>query len=205
MAAMKVIGSVVSVPRGAPIYSEGDRADGWFKLVDGAACTSTLLADGRRQIAAFILPGQLFGFDAPSEHHFSAESLTRTTLLRYPRSAIERLADSDLQVGRQLRALAYERLCAAHGRLLLLGRKSAHERLATFLIEMRDHAPNPDLIDLPMSRGDIGDYLGLNLETVSRAFSAFRQRGAISLPSPCTVRVLDDDALEVLASGDGDK
>ena len=199
---LRAIGTVVSVERGGEIYAEGDRAESWYRLLSGVGCTSRITADGRRQIGGFLFADDVFGFDAPERHGFGAEALTAVTLMRFPRTGIEALAREDADFGSCLRQLAYDRLSAAHGQLLLLGRKSSSERLATFILEMRDRMSAGDLIELPVSRVDIADYLGLTFETVSRTFSLLRQLQMIALPSPSCVRVLDCCALGELAAGD---
>jgi CRP-like cAMP-binding protein len=196
---LKTVGTSLSLSRGDRIYAEGDDTDAWYRIVSGTACTYRIMPDGRRQIGAFLHPGDFFGFEAGQSHRFAAEALGEVQAVRYPRSRLERLATQDADFGRHLRDIACQRLDAAHDQLLLLGRKTALEKVASFLLEMMRHATADTALHLDMSRGDIGDYLGLTLETVSRMFSQMRQMGAIALPTTHSVRILDRTTLTGIA------
>jgi CRP/FNR family nitrogen fixation transcriptional regulator len=193
---LQSIGAVLVVGRGQEIYAEGGVADHRYKVVSGAVRTCKLMQDGRRQIAEFLLPGDFFGLAAFDRHLFSAEAIADTVLVRYPRRRLDALADTDARVGRQLREQVCSNLAAAQKRVVLLGRKTAEERVASFLVEMVDRAGDEDAVELPMSRYEIADYLGLTVETVSRTFTQFRKTGIIALEHAHRVRLLDRAALE---------
>ncbi len=196
---LRSLGTIQSLSRNGRIYAEGDETDAWYRIVSGTACLYRIMPDGRRQIGVFLLPGDFFGFEAGPTHRFAAEALGDTKVVRYPRNRLERIADKDPDFGRRLRDIACQRLDAAHDQLLLLGRKTALEKVASFLMEMIRHAPDSAFVHLDMSRGDIGDYLGLTLETVSRMFSQMKHLGAIALPAANAVRVLDHEMLASIA------
>jgi len=196
--ALRPIGSVVTVARNDEIYAEGDRAEYCYKVVSGAVRTCKLMLDGRRQIGEFLLPGDCFGLDALNCHFFSAEAVADTVLIRYPRKGVEAMAERDLRLAGRLRDLAYRSLAAAQERVVLLGRKTAQERVASFLLEMAERNDHVDEFDLPMSRYEIADYLGLTVETVSRALTQMRKDGTIALPNAQRVTLRNRDALEDL-------
>jgi CRP/FNR family transcriptional regulator, nitrogen fixation regulation protein len=193
---LQAIGSVATVVRGQEIYAEGDRTESCYKVVSGAVRTCKLMLDGRRQIAEFLLPGDVFGFEAPGRHMLSAEAVADSVLVRYARRQLEALADGDARVARRLRDQVCRSLTAAQQRVVLLGRKTAEERVASFVIEMVDRAGEDDAVDLPMSRYEIADYLGLTVETVSRTLTQLRKAGTIALPSAHRVELVDRQALE---------
>jgi CRP-like cAMP-binding protein len=196
--ALDAIGTVMAVARGAELYSEGDAADSWYQVKSGVLRTCKLLPDGRRQIDAFLSPGDFLGFEGLPEHSFGAEAITSATVVRYSRARVERLAAENARLGARLLQVTLRRLSEAHEHLLLLGRKTAEEKIASFILEMLGSASDRDVIELPMSRSDIADYLGLTIETVSRTFSALKQDGVLALPSAHRIVVLDRAALEEL-------
>lgn len=195
---LHAIGGILAAARGQEIYAEGAAADHCYKVVSGAVRTCKLMLDGRRQIAEFLLPGDFFGLEAADRHLFSAEAIADTMLVRYPRRRLDALADADPRVARRLRDQVCGNLAAAQKRVVLLGRKTAEERVASFLLEMVDRAGEDDAVELPMSRYEIADYLGLTVETVSRTFTQFRKAGIIALESAHRVRLLDRSALETI-------
>ena len=156
------------------IYGEDEPAEFIYKVVSGAVRSYKLLADGRRQIGAFHLPGDLFGLEASGCHQLTAEAVVETKVVLLKRRILEALAAQNVQIAYKLWTAAAENLRSAESRMLLLGRKTAQERVASFLVEMDDRCGGKGRIDLPMSRRDVADYLGLTLETVSRAISQMR-------------------------------
>jgi CRP/FNR family nitrogen fixation transcriptional regulator len=156
------------------IYNEGDEARSYYKLISGVVRTCRFLTDGRRQINAFLLPGDLFGFECGTTHRLSAEAVVGCTVIAYRRRGLEIV---DQQV------FAYVLSCLEqtreHG--LLLGRGSAAQKIAAFLLEMAERGESDTLVELPMSRQDIADYLGLTIETVSRTLSHMERDGTITL------------------------
>jgi len=163
------------------IYGEDEPAEFVYKVVSGAVRSYKLLADGRRQIGAFHLPGDLFGLEASNRHQLTAEAVVETKVVLLKRRTLEALAAQDVQIAYKLWTAAAENLRSAESRMLLLGRKTAQERVASFLVEMDDRCGGKGMINLPMSRRDVADYLGLTLETVSRAISQMRSSGLLSL------------------------
>lgn len=198
LVAFERIGSRRSIARGAEIFAEGDRADCWYKVVSGTVRLSKLLADGRRHIAEFYFAGDCFGLDKFPERLFSAEAVTDAIVMRYPRRATEQLIDERPHLARSLHDMTLRDLTNAQIRMLLLGRMSAPERVATFLIDMFERRDATRALDLPMSRNDIADYLGLTIETVCRVLSAFKRDGAIDIPSPHRIELRDRAALAAI-------
>jgi CRP/FNR family nitrogen fixation transcriptional regulator len=171
------------------IYGEGEPAEFIYKVVSGAVRSYKLLADGRRQIGAFHLPGDLFGLEACGCHQLTAEAVVGTKVVLLKRQTLDELAARNVQIAYRLWTAASENLRSAESRMLLLGRKTALERVASFLIEMDDRCGGKGVIDLPMSRRDVADYLGLTLETVSRAISQMRAGGLLNLVNARQLRL----------------
>lgn len=174
---------IVRADREEEIVGQGEAAEYCYVVVSGCVRTVRLMEDGRRQVGEFLLPGDMFGWEALEEHDFSAEAVTAATLRRYPRRGLELLADRDHELARRLRELSARKLRAGRERMMLLGRKSASERIASFLLEMaeRTGAGDGSPIELPMSRTDIADYLGLTIETVCRGLTHLQRQGTISI------------------------
>jgi CRP-like cAMP-binding protein len=179
---MQLMGAAMAFARNAEIFGENEPADYLYKLISGTVRTYKILSDGRRQIGGFYLPGDVFGLELGDEHTQSAEAMTDAKVLVIKRSALTGLAGRDATVARDLYTLTARELRRAQDRLVLLI-KSAQERVASFLLEMAERAPHGDAIELPMSRQDIGDYLGLTIETVSRTFTALEGLAAINVPT----------------------
>ena len=198
LVALECIGTRLSFSRNDEIYAEGDGSDCWYKVVSGTVRVCKLLADGRRHIAEFCLSGDCFGVDGGGERGYSAEAVDDVIVMRYQRKATERLIDQNPALARHLRDAMLRDLANAHGRTLLLGRMTATERVATFLLEMFDRRDRTRGLELPMPRTDIADYLGLTIETVCRILSLFKRDGVIVIPSPHRIELLDRDALEAL-------
>jgi CRP/FNR family nitrogen fixation transcriptional regulator len=187
---------------GESVYRCNDPIEHWYRVVRGAARKSALSGDGRRHIVDFMLPGDLFGFGLARSRHFCVEAIFPGTLIaRYPRMSVERLADADPLIARNIRELAFETIVRLQGRMVILGRSKALERVSSFLLEMADRSRMSlnHAVFLPMSRYDIADYLGLAVETVSRALTELRRRHAIAFRSVRQVRICDRAALEGLA------
>ena len=178
----EAMGATMKFSRNVEIYGAGEPAEYLYQVVGGAIRTSRFLIDGRRQIGGFYLPGDIFGLDAGDDHAYSAEAVVDSKVAVIKRSAVIGLAARDGEVARQLWALTWRELARAQDHMLLLV-KSAHERVAGFLLEMASRRPERDEIELPMSRQDIADYLGLTIETVSRTLTNLETEAAIALPS----------------------
>ena len=194
------LGSTRCLAKDEPVFAEGDRAAYFYKVVSGAIRTSKLLSDGRRQIDAFHLPGDIFGLESGEEHRFTAEALGAATVIAYRRCGLEVLASTDAAFSRQIVAAMMRSLERAQEHMLLLGRKSAMEKIATFLLDLSARL-DEDQVDLPMSRTDIADHLGLTIETVSRSLTQLERQKVIALPAHRRSIVLcDKQALRRLDS-----
>jgi CRP-like cAMP-binding protein len=182
LAALEEIGTRQSARRGEEFYLAGDPAEFCYRIVSGSVRTVGVDADGRRQIADFLLPGDLFGFDSLGTHHLSAEAMADTVVVRFPRRAVEALAQQHGALAMHLRDITMRTLRRAHEKMFLLGRKSASERIALFLMEMagRTSGKERGAIALPMTRADIADHLGLTIETVSRNMAQLCRDGTIA-------------------------
>jgi CRP/FNR family nitrogen fixation transcriptional regulator len=165
--------------KGTEIYGEKEPADYVYQVKIGAVRSYKLLSDGRRQIGAFHLAGDIFGLENGGEHRFTAEAIVQTTVRLIKRRSLELVAESDALVARNLLSMTTDNLQHAENHMLLLGRKTSLERVAAFLIEMDGRLTAASVIALPMSRRDIADYLGLTLETVSRAISRLHELGIL--------------------------
>jgi CRP/FNR family nitrogen fixation transcriptional regulator len=168
-------------------------------VVSGAVRTYKVLENGRRQICAFYLPGDIFGFEAGDTHMASAEAVGETHVLVVKRSAIMNRADHEKDLARQLWEATAQELRRFQQHMLLLI-KSADERVAGFLIEMARRTTKTAAVELPMSRQDIADYLGLTIETVSRTFTQLEQTGLIALPTSRRVELRNYNALKQLSA-----
>jgi CRP/FNR family nitrogen fixation transcriptional regulator len=165
-----------SYKKDAEIYGEEEPAEYVYQVVKGAVRSYKLLSDGRRQIGAFHLPGDVFGLESGPVHRLTAEAIIDTTVRLIKRRAIEQAAATDVHIVRGLLNMTTGSLKHAEDHMLLLGRKTAMERVATFLLEMDRRLAVAGMMALPMCRRDIGDYLGLTLETVSRALSQLHEQ-----------------------------
>ena len=199
---LKTVGQAMTVQRGSELFAEGDEADHLYQIRSGVLRLCKLLPDGRRQIEQFGLPGDLVGFEPGTIHNATAEAVTDCVIIRYRRSRVEGIASNDPRLARNILGLAIKQLSDAQRRLVLLGRNTAMERLAFFILEMMERTDAAKCIELSMSRTDIADYLGLTTETVSRLFTNLRQDGIITLPNANRLVVHDLAALEALAEGD---
>jgi CRP/FNR family nitrogen fixation transcriptional regulator len=199
VSSIEMIGAPMNFTRNAEIYGEDEPADYLYKVLSGAVRTSKILADGRRQVGAFYLPGDIFGLEVGNSHALSAEAIINSKVLVIKRSAIISLADRDGDVARQLWALAGSELARVQDHIVLLV-KTAQERVAGFLLEMAKRAAAGNTIELLMSRQDIADYLGLTIETVSRTFTSLENEGAIELPTSRHIVLRDLTTLRRLNS-----
>src|SRR5437660_6004976 len=153
------------------IYGEDEPAEYVYQVVTGAVRSYKLLSDGRRQIGSFHLPGDVFGLESGTAHRLAAEAIIDTTVRLVKRRSLEQAAGVDVKVARNLWTMTAGDLRHAEDHMLLLGRKSAMERVANFLLEMDRRLAVAGLMALPMCRRAIGDYHCLTLETASRGFS----------------------------------
>jgi len=174
-----LVASEFSYRKDEEIYGEDEPAEYVYQVISGAVRTYKLLSDGRRQIGAFHLPGDVFGLETGAAHRLAAEAIIDTTVRLVKRRSLEQAAAVDVQVARKLWTMTAGDLRHAEDHMLLLGRKTAMERVATFLLEMDRRLTVAGMLALPMCRRDIGDYLGLTLETVSRALSQLHSQGVL--------------------------
>jgi len=179
---IELMGAPMPFSRNAEIYGENEPAEYIYKVISGTVRTYKVLNDGRRQIGAFYLPNDIFGLEVGNEHTFSAEAITDCKVLVIKRSTVVSLAARENDVARQLWAMTATELQRVQDHILLLI-KTAQERVAGFLLEMAKRSPAGNEIDLPMSRQDIADYLGLTIETVSRTLTQLENCAAIAVPS----------------------
>ena len=178
-----VIATEFSYRKDEEIYGEGEPSEYVYQVIHGAVRTYKLLSDGRRQIGAFHLAGDVFGLDPGTSHRLTAEAITDTTVRLVKRRSLEAAAGSNVRVAHNLWTMTASELRHAEDHMLLLGRKTAMEKVATFLLEMDRRLAKAGMMALPMCRRDIGDYLGLTLETVSRALSQLNDQGILVISS----------------------
>lgn len=198
---ISLMGACMKFERGAEIFAEDESAEYIYKVESGAVRLSKLLSDGRRQIGAFYLPGDIFGLEAGEVHAFSAEAIVDAQIVLVKRSALVAEAVRDGEMARQLWGQTVSHLQRAQSHMLLLGRKNAQERIAAFLMEMAGRQESSGTVDLPMSRQDIADYLGLTIETVSRTLTQLERDGLISIPVSRRIMLNDLTALSDMNDG----
>lgn len=179
---IELMGAAMPFSRNAEIYGENEPAEYLYKVVSGTVRTYKVLNDGRRQIGAFYVAGDMFGLEIGDVHTFSSEAIVDCKVMVIKRSTVIGMAARDHDISRQLWAMTAQELLRVQDHILLLI-KTAQERVAGFLLEMAKRAPAGNEIDLPMSRQDIADYLGLTIETVSRTLTQLENSSAISVPS----------------------
>jgi CRP/FNR family transcriptional regulator len=197
--------TTVEVEAHQPIFDEAERAQHVFNVTEGAVKIYKLLSDGRRQITGFLFPGDFLGLTHNENYAYSAEALTNTKLCRFPRQKLEALLDEMPKLEQRLLGMASHELAAAQDQMILLGRKSAKERVASFLIMLSNaavrHGKPDNPVGVPMTRNDMGDYLGLSLETVSRALTHLKTQGLIQLLDERRVRLAKPEAMREIAGG----
>ncbi|GGX66043.1 nitrogen fixation regulation protein FixK [Tateyamaria omphalii] len=191
--------------QGRHLFHEGDEVERIYQVKTGVVRLTRMLEDGRRQVIAFGYPGDIIGFPADGCHHTDCEALVDTTLNVFRRTALDH-GDGDPELHVALLKAALKEISEMQDHVMMLGRKSASERVASFLavITQRygEKMGSHRRISLPMPRSDIADFLGLTTETVSRAFSALRNEGVIALNGAQTIIVMESARLQQLALGD---
>ncbi len=199
LARMAAITQRVRYKAHEPIFGEGEPAGHVYNVTAGMVKIYKLMPDGRRQITGFLGVGDFLGMAIGDTYAYSAETLTEARLCRFQRSKLEALLIELPQLQRRLFIMASTELRAAQDQMLLLGRKTARERLCSFLLYMSERAvrsgQKASPVLLPMTRSDIADYLGLTIETVSRTLTQLKSRGLISLLPGSKVRLDDPRAL----------
>ena len=188
------------------LYLEGDSQSHVYLVLSGVIGTHKVLADGRRQISTFAYPGDILGLDCSGVHVNNSESLGGSKVRCIPIYAIDKLIMSEPGFGQTLLRITATELADTRDQMLSLGRKSAAEKLATFLVGIcrrNSHAgQSEDIIHIPMKRCDIADFLGLTVETVSRNFTKLKQLGVISLLSSSSIQINNREILDLMADGD---
>ena len=197
VAGLALAGFTMKFDRNEEIFGEEEAADFVYKVVSGAVRDVRILSDGRRQIGAFHLEGDVFGLECGATHAYSAEAVVDCEIALIRRSALDKAAETDCGAGRKLWDITSHDLLRLQDHMLLLGRKSAAERVASFLIRMASRGVG-GVADLPMSRSDIADYLGLTIETVSRTLTQFVRERAITMASARSI-VLNERLVHVAA------
>jgi CRP/FNR family transcriptional regulator len=197
--------TAIEVEPHQPILDEGEAADYLFNVTMGAVKLYKLLPDGRRQITGFLFSGDFLGIAMNEKYAYSAEAVGRVSLCRFPRRKLESLLDEFPRLEKRLLGMASNELVQAQDQILLLGRKTAQEKIVSFLLNLSDRAVKrgdpPSPIALPMGRADIADYLGLTTETVSRTITHLKRDGLIRLMQGGKVDMPDHGALRDLADG----
>jgi CRP/FNR family transcriptional regulator, nitrogen fixation regulation protein len=197
-----IVTSEFSYRKDEEIYGEDEPAEYVYQVISGAVRSYKLMSDGRRQIGAFHLPGDVFGLESGSTHRLATEAIIDTTVRLVKRRSLEKAADSDVKLAHKLWAITAGELRHAEDHMLLLGRKTAMERVATFLLEMDRRLAVAGMLALPMCRRDIGDYLGLTLETVSRALSQLHTQGVLGFSGARQIRLRSRDRLRDMEACD---
>jgi CRP/FNR family nitrogen fixation transcriptional regulator len=180
---LEQFGCTVTIRRTGEIYGHDEPTEFCWRLLTGCARTVKLMDDGRRQVGEFLWPGDLLGMDDLETYYSDAEAVTDVTLRRYPRRVVEAQAAIHAALALWLRTKAVANLRFAHQQIVLLGRKTAVERIASFLLEMdrRSAANDRQLVELPMNRTDIADHLGLSIETVCRNLANLQREGTVAI------------------------
>ncbi|WP_257168551.1 helix-turn-helix domain-containing protein [Bradyrhizobium sp. SRS-191] len=185
------------------VFAQEDTSSCFYNLLDGVMRLYKLLPDGRRQIVGFVLPGDFVGMTTEERHGFSADAIGPVTVCQFAKLPFGRFAEDKPNLLRRMNQLAVQELNQARDHMVLLGRRSAEEKVATFLVGWRDRLVElrgpSNIVPLPMSRQDIADYLGLTIETVSRTFTKLERDGVIVI-LPGGVSLRDSARAEALAA-----
>jgi CRP/FNR family nitrogen fixation transcriptional regulator len=197
--ALDALATTRTCRRGQEITGQGRAAEHWYCVLSGAARRYVIRLDGRRQIVDLLLPGDCFGFTAGDEYDFTVEAVADSTMVAsYPRRRAEMLADSNPEIARHIRQAIFQALSRLQSQLLIVGRITALEKVASFILELEQRLPHErhDSVKLPLSRYDIADYLAVSVETVSRSLTDLKHRGLIRFSGTRTVEIVDRVALE---------
>lgn len=204
LASLRRSGSHKTLSAGDALCWEGEQAASVYSVTHGVLRLSKLLPDGRRQVAGFAFPGDFLGLTLEDEHPFTAEAVCETQLCQFARPRFEHFLAEHPHMERRLYSAAAHELSAARDQLVLLGRKTAAERLASFILQMARRTQQvpgtPPRVMLPMSRTDIADYLGLRIETVSRELGALKSARLVRMMSLHELQITDRDRLTELAA-----
>jgi CRP-like cAMP-binding protein len=201
--ALHRFGTKIWVPRGETIFNQGDAAEYAYKVISGAVRLCRHLSDGRRQIAQFLFPGDFFNIIATGGNGLTAEAVSDAVLMSFPQRQLQKFREERASVQERFMTLLSQRVLDAQNHLMVLGRQTATERVASFLVLLWERIGDEedDVVDVPMSRLDIADYLGLTIETVCRVLSSLKRKRIIGIPSMRQLTLRDIDSLQALADG----
>jgi CRP/FNR family transcriptional regulator, anaerobic regulatory protein len=194
-----------TLPAGAALFWEGDEAGHIFDLLEGVVRVCRIMSDGRRAIMGFVHPGDVLGVSFQDRYLFMAEAVTEIKVRRFGRGRFFAMINESPALRPQLFAILCDEMSAAQDQMLLLGRKTAEERVVSFLLEIHRKRARGAEIELPMSRQDMADYLGLTIETVSRMMTSLTRRGLIAAGARHTVTLRKLSALREIAGHDEDE
>lgn len=196
----------IALSPGDTLIRADDVAAHVFNITSGSVRVYKLLSDGRRQITGFLFAGDFLGLATGESYVFSAEAIEPSTVCRFRKADYRNLIRETPALETALLDRAHHELAAAQNQMLLLGRKTALERVATFLLDLPAHDPArrgpANHVRLPMTRAEIADYLGLTIETVSRVFTRLKTQGVVRLLSLTELRIEQPETLKALAEGD---
>lgn len=192
------LGTRITVARDEEIYAQDDEADRFYRVTSGVVRTSRLTADGRRQVGDFYYAGDIFGLEPGPDHRFAAEALDDCDIQVVRRNAVRAFA-GDAEVDRAILEATRVEMERLQEHVMMLGRKGARERVASFLMGLAQRQPE-DHVDLPMGRQDMADYLGLTIETVSRMISQLQGEAIVAFGSTRRFQIRKWDELEALAA-----
>lgn len=195
---------VETFPAGGALFWEGDEAGQIFDLLEGVMRVYRIMPDGRRAIMGFIYPGDVLGVSFRDRYLFTAEAVTKVKVRRFARGRFFAMINESPTLRPQLFAILCDEMSAAQDQMLLLSRKTAEERVVSFLLAIHRKTARGDEIELPMSRQDIADYLGLTIETVSRMMTNLTRRGLIGSRARHSVTLRKLSALREIAGHDDD-
>jgi CRP/FNR family transcriptional regulator len=197
------LGRHIHFGSGETVFAQEDMTAAFYNLLEGVLRLYKLLPDGRRQIVGFALPGDFLGMAAASRHDFSADAVGAVTVCQFGRASFGRFAEDKPRMLRRINELTIHELNRARDHMVLLGRRAAEEKVASFLIGWRDRLSQfketSAIVPLPMSRLDIADYLGLTIETVSRTLTKLERDGVLDI-LPSGIRLRDPSRAEALAA-----
>jgi CRP/FNR family transcriptional regulator len=190
----------VRLSRGQTLFFDGDAAASFFEIVSGTVRCCRLIQDGRRQIYRFAGAGDMLGLAGDATYGYTAEAVTDVVVRRRSLAGLDAALATDAGLRRQVLQALRDELAATRTQMMLLGRMSAAEKLASFLLARSVQASRAEkCIELPMTRSDIADYLGLTIETVSRKLNEFHASGVVCLETPSRIRITDPGRIEAIA------
>jgi len=198
-AAFEQLGTRLACARETEVYAQDDPVEMLYRIVSGVVRTTRVTVEGRRQVGDFYYAGDIFGLEPGPDHRFAAEALTDCEIIAVRRSAVRAFA-GDAELDRAILDATREEMERLQDHVVVLGRKSARERVACFLMSIANRRTEGDVLELPMGRQDMADYLGLTIETVSRMLTQLQGEAIVAFPSTRRFEVCKWTALEALAA-----